>query len=185
MSCSTSLCVPPRRICDGRPGRNSRPGRNVAEQRRQGFAERTAAGGRLVGVLAQQVRVLRCAASQLAVDLAAVDLGHVAVGVEYGEDDAAVELAVARLAEDADLLQPRAELHARFELLVRERQGQGPVGKADLETVDGFGVVGAALSQVGLRAVVSLESAVVEVDDFFQQRLVVGRWIEVERFGGG
>jgi hypothetical protein len=59
-----------------------------------------------------------------------------AVQIEHGDDHRSVEVLVARLAHDAELLQAAPDFLARFAVLFREPVAERAVGDADPEVTD-------------------------------------------------
>ena len=122
-----------------------------------------------------QVEVLRRTRTQVVAHLAPVDLHRVALGIEDGHHQRAVEVLVAALAQEAHALQPRAQLGAGHAVLQRQAQAQRAVRVAQLEAVDQLGVREAARFEVRQRLGARLEGLMVVVQCLVQQRLLVGR----------
>ena len=109
---------------------------------------------------------------QMTTDLAAVQIGHLAVDRSYRYGDAAVEMTVAGCAVDAQLLQSATESLAGCQLRLRQGAAQGTIGKADLERIDQLWVRQAALLQIGRCRGVVFESLAIEQDHLFEQLLI-------------
>ena len=80
----------------------------------------------------RQVQVLYSRALVLD-DLAAVGPEDSALWPKDRDNEAAVQVLVAALAVNAQLLQPLADRGSRLPVLVREAQAEGPVGEAKPE----------------------------------------------------
>jgi hypothetical protein len=126
------------------------------------------------GVRARQVQVLGRARAQVVQQLAAVHLDHVAALVEHRDYQGAVEVLVAAFSDQADLLQPGADVGAGLARLLRQPQAQRTVGHAELEGRDQLGMRQAARLEVSRRLSRGLQALVVVVDGLVQQRPVVG-----------
>ena len=83
--------------------------------------------------------MIRRARSEVVVDLAAVNLRHLVGRVLDREHDAAVEVLVPALAQEAELLQPRPQRLAVLAITKRQAQAQRAVGEAQAERFDGGG----------------------------------------------
>ena len=77
--------------------------------------------------------MIRRAGSQVVVDLAAVNLRHLVLVVLDWEHDAAVEVFVSALAQEAKLLQAHPQRLAVLAIAKRQAKAQRPVGEAQAE----------------------------------------------------
>jgi len=120
----------------------------------------------------REVEMERRAGLEIVADLAAVDLRDVAGIVEDRDDEGADEVLVARVAEEAELLEPGAHLEAGLAVHQGDAQAEGAVGVAELEVVDEVGMRQAALLEIRESFRALLEALVVVGDDLPQDLLV-------------
>ena len=99
----------------------------------------------------RQVQVQRRAVAQSAGHFAAVQLGHLAVLIQHGHDQRAIEMLMARFAVHAQALQPRPDLRTFYPAFVGQTQTQRAVGKAKFEVLDQLGVIQPSALQVRQR----------------------------------
>jgi len=107
-------------------------------------------------------------------DLAPVDLGDVAGRVEHRHHQAAVEVLVPRLTQNADLLQPAAYLGAGLDLAGGQAQPQGAIGEAQPVPLDHLARTDAAFVEIGQRLGAGEQGLVVVADDLVEQFLLAG-----------
>ena len=131
-------------------------------------------------VRAGEVEMERRAGAQLVSwrDLPAVGAEGLAPLAEDRDDERAVEVLVAAVPEDSELLEPCADLLAGLAVHGGEAVAEGPVGVAEPEAVDEFGMDEASLLEIAecLRAL--LQRLVVVADHLAEKLAVVG--VEVD-----
>ena len=122
----------------------------------------------------RQVRVHRRSRAQVVVDLAPVHAEHVARKVEDGEHDGTVHVLVAAFgAQDAEIFQAPAQRRSGLPVLVRQRQPQLAIGKAQLKVADHLRMHQAAAFEIPQRFRRVLESVVIEAHHIAQGLLIV------------
>ena len=125
-------------------------------------------------MLAFQVQVVVRPAAQIVVDLPPVHLRHVTGWRNHRHDQRAVEMLVAALPVDAQLLQPAPHCRAVGAVLRRQAQPQRPVGEAQPETLDHLRRLQPPAFQIPLRLRRLVESVLIKAHDFQQQFAVPG-----------
>ena len=125
-------------------------------------------------VRAGQVQVLRRALPQRSVDLPAVRLHHLAIEIEDRDDERAVQVLVAALADDPQLLEAFADLLPCLAARLRQAQTERAVGKAQLESPNRLVVGDSALLEVRER-LWALEQGLVVVVDHLPQQIAIAR----------
>jgi hypothetical protein len=85
-----------------------------------------------------QVQVFGCAGAQMFIQLATVDFRHFSVANDDWDDERAVKMLVAALAQDPDALQRSAQGRAFHPGFLRQSIAQGAIGHAELEGADRF-----------------------------------------------
>ena len=116
----------------------------------------------------------RRALAQAGRDLAAVQAEHVAREIEDRDHYRTVEVLVAALAQDAELLQPPAHLGAGLAVLLRQPVAERAVGEAQLAVRNHLGMREAAAFEIAQRFGRSLQHLVVVVDHLAQDLLIAG-----------
>src|SRR5690606_18604906 len=112
----------------------------------------------------RQVQVLRRSLPQMVIDLPTVHLHHTAMFVENRDDQAAVEVLVAALAEDSKTLELFALLDSDPLALRWQTIGEGAVREAETESLDQLRMHQPALFQVRLRLRTLLQGPLIEGD---------------------
>ena len=125
-------------------------------------------------MFAFQVQVQRRSLAQLRRDLAPVHLRHVTGWRNDRDNQRAVEMLVAALPVNAQLLQPRPHGCAGNAILGRQAQPQRPVGEAKPETLDHLRRLQPPRLQIPLRLRRLVESVLIKAHDFQQQFAVPG-----------
>lgn len=85
-----------------------------------------------------------------------------------------LKMLVTRVPQDADFLQLAAQLRTRFAILFGQAVTQGAISKTQFKTLDQFGMLQPATTQVFLHFRRLLEGFVIVVDDLFQRSLAIG-----------
>ena len=76
------------------------------------------------------------AGAQMIIQLASVDFGHFTVAIDDRDDERAVKMLMATLAQDPDTLQRSAQRRAFHPSLLRQPVAQGAIGHPELERAD-------------------------------------------------
>jgi hypothetical protein len=118
--------------------------------------------------------MLRCAEPQPLGDLAPVDLADRSGIVDHRDHQRSVEVLVPGVAQDAQALQPSAELGAGHPVPLRQAKTERAVREPELEVLDGFGVIDPARVQIGQRLGRGLQRLVVLTDHLGKERLIIG-----------
>ena len=131
----------------------------------------------------RKIRVVRRSSPQIRRDLPPVHLHHFTGQIEHRDNQRAIEVLVPRLlvAQDAKLLEPRPLRVAGGAVRRRQMQTQRAVGVTQLEAVDDFARLKAALDEIPLRLRRVFQRPVVVVHHRSQQLFVVRRGIDQRR----
>ena len=121
-----------------------------------------------------QVQMQGRSFAQVRRDLAAIHAENISFEIEDRKHHRAIEVLMARLAQNTQPLQTAAHLVPGLAVLIRQRQPQLAVGEADLEVLHHLGMIQAAALQIPQRFRRLLQRLVIKRDHIAQRLLVVG-----------
>ena len=124
-------------------------------------------------MLTRKIQVIGRTLAQVRRDLSPIHLDHFA-SVEDGDHERPVEVFVAALAIDAELLQPATNCRAAGAVLRLQPIAQSAIREAQTEPLHHLRRLQAAPFEIALRLRRLLQRLLIEAHDGAQQRVVVG-----------